>query len=112
MVLALIPAALLVLVAAVAGVRLRALAAERDRLAAEVSSLRAGVTALEATAAELRTSEAAYRGLVDEASDWVWATDHVGTLTFSNPAGKAILGYPDLVGVPAAEPPIPTTVPR
>src|SRR5690348_11908201 len=103
MVLALIPAALLVLVAAVAGVRLRALGAERDRLAAEVSSLRAGVTALEATAAGLRASEAAYRGLVDEAADWVWAADHVGTLTFSNAAGAAMLGYADLVGVPAAE---------
>src|SRR5919206_186190 len=76
---------------------------ELDRLTAEVASLRAGVTALEATAAELRASEAAYRDLVDEASDWVWAADHVGTLTFSNPAGRAMLGYGDLVGVPAAE---------
>src|SRR5690349_16520294 len=103
MVLALIPAVLLVLVAVAAGVRLRALAAERDRLTAEASSLRASVAALEATAAELRASETAYRGLVDEASDWVWAADHVGTLTFSNPAGRAMLGYADLVGVPAAE---------
>src|SRR5436190_24385332 len=77
MLLALIPAALLVLVATVAGVRLRALAAERDRLTAEVSTLRASVTALEATAGELRAGEAAYRGLVEEASDWVWAADHV-----------------------------------
>src|SRR4051812_46602233 len=103
MVLALIPATLLVLVAAVAGVRLRALAAERDRLVAEVAGLRAGVTALEATADRLRASEAAYRSLVDEASDWVWTVDHVGTLTFSNRAGSAMLGYGDLVGVPAAE---------
>src|SRR5690348_3818915 len=103
MVLALIPAVLLVLVAAVAGVRLRALAAERDRLAAEGDTLRAQVSALEATAAELRASETAYRGLVDEASDWVWAADHVGTLTFSNPAGSAMLGHADLVGRPAAE---------
>src|SRR5947207_10140020 len=103
MLLALVLAVLLVLVTAVAGVRLRALDAARHRLAAEVSALRAGVSALEATAAELRASEAAYRGLVDEASDWVWAADHVGTLTFSNPAGRAMLGYADLVGVPAAE---------
>src|SRR3954470_9515762 len=52
---------------------------------------------------DLRASEAAYRALVDAAPDWMWACDPDGTLTFSNPAGAALLGQDDLVGQPLAE---------
>src|SRR5919206_383827 len=45
-----------------------------------------------------RASEASYRALVDAAPDWIWTCDPDGTLTFSNPAGEALLGHPDLVG--------------
>jgi c-di-GMP phosphodiesterase len=103
MVLALIPAAVLAVVAAVAFARLRAVSGERDRIAADSAALRTSFAALEREAAEVRASEAAYRALVDEAGDWMWAADEVGVLTFSNPAGSALLGYDSLVGVAAAE---------
>ena len=35
---------------------------------------------------------------MEDAGDWVWATDADGTLTFSNAAGAALLGHEDLVG--------------
>src|SRR3954470_15690900 len=75
----------------------RAAAAEH---AAEQSERIAG---LERAADDLRASEAAYRALVDAAPDWMWACDPDGTLTFSNPAGAALLGQDDLVGEPLAD---------
>ena len=45
----------------------------------------------------LEESEALYRDLVENASDWLWQT-HDGVFTYSNPAVERILGYrPDEV---------------
>jgi EAL and modified HD-GYP domain-containing signal transduction protein len=72
------------------------LAAERDRLQEKVAKLE---TELSAAAQEAAT----YRPLVEEAGDWVWETDAEGVITFSNPAGAALLGVEDLVGRNAKE---------
>src|SRR5690349_4769645 len=77
--------------------------AERERATAEARDQRARIVALERAADDLRASEAAYRALVDAAPDWMWACDTDGVLTFSNPAGEALLGRDDLVGKPLAE---------
>src|SRR5262245_3107730 len=76
---------------------------DRERATAEARDQSARIAALEKAADELRASEAAYRALVDAAPDWMWACDTEGVLTFSNPAGEALLGRDDLVGQPLAE---------
>src|SRR4051812_43582140 len=77
--------------------------AERAAAAADAAEQRERIAALERAADDLRASEAAYRALVDAAPDWMWASDPDGRLTFSNPAGAALLGQDDLVGQPLAE---------
>jgi PAS domain-containing protein len=78
---------------------LKALEAERVRLAAEGDALRAQLEERGRALDELTP----YRGMVDATEDWVWAVDEHGTLTFSNPAGVALLGHADLVGRSLAE---------
>jgi PAS domain S-box-containing protein len=41
----------------------------------------------------LRESEEKFRAIVETTSEWIWATDRRGLLTYSNPAVKTILGY-------------------
>lgn len=101
MIVAAVLAVVLVAVMIVAGVRLQATSrraqeaeAERDRLKAEREQLRAQLADRDRTVEELTP----YRGLVDAAADWVWATDEQGTITFSNAAGAELLGHEDLVG--------------
>ncbi len=92
-------AGVLLVVVIVIGLRLRATGerataaeAERDRLKAEGDALRAQLAERDRTVRELTP----YRGFVEDAGDWVWATDADGTLTFSNAAGAALLGHEDL----------------
>ena len=99
-------AGVLVVVVLVAALRLRAagrraaaLEAERARLEADGAALRAQLAEREQEVAELTP----YRGVVETAEDWVWATDAQGTITFSNAAGAALLGHEDLVGRSLAE---------
>jgi c-di-GMP phosphodiesterase len=83
--------AVVVIVAALqlrsAGRRAQALETEQEQLKADINLLKAQLGALQP-----------YRGLVQGASDWVWAADEEGTLTLSNPAGAALLGHEDLIG--------------
>ncbi len=53
----------------------------------------------------LRESEAKYRRLVESTTDWVWACDVEGVLTFSNGAIRRFLGYEvnDVVGTSVFE---------
>jgi PAS domain S-box-containing protein len=53
----------------------------------------------------LRESEAKYRRLVESTTDWVWASDAKGVLTFSNGAIRGLLGYEvnDVVGTSVFE---------
>jgi EAL and modified HD-GYP domain-containing signal transduction protein len=81
------------------GARASAAEAERDRLKAEGDALRAQLAERDRTVRELTP----YRGFVEEAGDWVWATDADGRITFSNAAGAALLGHEDLVGRSLAE---------
>jgi EAL and modified HD-GYP domain-containing signal transduction protein len=72
--------------------------ADRARAAAEGVAQSDRIAALERAADDLRASEASYRALVDAAPDWIWTCDPDGNLTFSNPAGEALLGHADLDG--------------
>jgi c-di-GMP phosphodiesterase len=99
-------AGVLVVVVIVAAVRLRstgqraaAAEAERDRLKAEGEALRAQLAQRDKAVEELTP----YRGLVEDAGDWVWATDAEGTITFSNAAGAQLLGHDELVGLSLAD---------
>jgi EAL and modified HD-GYP domain-containing signal transduction protein len=71
---------------------------------ATVSAARGAVVVLrDVTVAEreldgLRRSEAELRGVVETAEDWVWVADRRGVITYSNPAGRALLGREDLIG--------------
>jgi PAS domain S-box-containing protein len=51
-------------------------------------------------AEELRETKENFRSIVETTNEWIWSMDLGGTLTYSNPAIKEILGYlPDeLVG--------------
>ena len=96
--------AVLALALAVALWRVAARAkADRERAAAAAAAQSERIAALERAADELRASEASYRALVDAAPDWIWTCDPDGSLTFSNPAGEALLGLEDLVGRPLAD---------
>ncbi len=77
--------------------------AARARLAAEREELREKVAKLEGELSAAKQEAATYRPLVEEAGDWVWETDADGVITFSNPAGAALLGVEDLVGRNATE---------
>jgi EAL and modified HD-GYP domain-containing signal transduction protein len=77
--------------------------AARARLAGEREELRERVAALEGELGAAKLEAATYRPLVEEAGDWMWETDAEGVITFSNPAGSALLGVEDLVGQDAAE---------
>ncbi len=101
MIVAAVLAGVLLVVLIVVGVRLQATGrraqeaeAERDRLKAESAQLRGQLAERDRTVQELTP----YRGLVEDAGDWVWATDADGTITFSNAAGAELLGHEDLVG--------------
>jgi c-di-GMP phosphodiesterase len=72
--------------------------AARARLAVERDELREQVARLEGELSSAREEASTYRPLVEEAGDWVWETDAEGVITFSNPAGAALLGREDLVG--------------
>jgi EAL and modified HD-GYP domain-containing signal transduction protein len=105
-ILAAVLAVALVAVIVAAGLALRAarrradaIEAERARVAGEAAALRKALGEREREVAELTP----YRGLVEDAGDWVWATDAEGTITFSNAAGAALLGRDDLVGTKLAE---------
>src|SRR3954465_6206418 len=77
--------------------------AARARLAAEREELWEKVARLEGDLSAAREEASRYRTLVQEAGDWVWETDADGVITFSNPAGAALLGVEDLVGRNAKE---------
>src|SRR3954467_7017210 len=77
--------------------------AARARLAAEREELWEKVARLEGDLSAAREEASRYRTLVEEAGDWVWETDADGVITFSNPAGAALLGVEDLVGRNAKE---------
>src|SRR4051812_26709945 len=77
--------------------------AARARLAAEREELWEKVARLEGELSAAKLEAATYRPLVEEAGDWVWETDADGVITFSNPAGAALLGVEDLVGRNAKE---------
>src|SRR3954452_21055312 len=100
-------AGVVALIALAAAIRLllvsRRAQADRERAAADAEAQRERIAALERAADDLRASEAAYRALVDAAPDWMWACDPDGVLTFSNPAGAALLAHADLTGRPLAE---------
>src|SRR5262245_14635161 len=89
----------LVVVAIVAGLKVRADAKRAADQDAEIATLRADVNLLKAQASALEP----YRELVQGAPDWVWAADENGTITLSNPAGAVLLGRDDLVGCKLAE---------
>ena len=106
MILVAVLAAVLVLVIVAAAIRLRALGreaaaleTERARLAAEGEGLRAQLEQRQRELDEL----APYRELVEAGEDWIWAVDEHGRLTYSNPAGAALLGHDPLVGRTLAE---------
>ena len=63
----------------------RALANGNEALRAEI----AGRSQVEQA---LRESEEKFRAIVETTSEWIWAIDRRGLLTYSNPAVKAILG--------------------
>ena len=103
-----VAAAVLAVVAAGVGVRLLVVARRAQGRPARKPpprrpTQRERIAALERAADDLRASEQAYRALVEAAPDWMWACDPDGTLTFSNPAGAALLGDDDLVGQPLAD---------
>jgi len=77
--------------------------AARARLAKEREELWEKVAKLEGELGAAKQEAATYRPLVEEAGDWVWETDGDGVITFSNPAGAALLGIEDLVGHNARE---------
>jgi PAS domain S-box-containing protein len=52
------------------------------------------VTERRRTEEALRESEEKYRFLVETTNEWIWACDVAGTITYSNPATEATLGYP------------------
>src|SRR4051794_24022510 len=84
----------LVVVAIVAGLRLRAAARDAAELEAERARLAGELRERELEVAELKP----YRWVVDAAPDWIWVTDGEGRITLSNPAGAQLLGHEDLTG--------------
>ena len=94
MIVALVVAGVLAVVAIVLVVRLRASSAQVLALEAEKARLAGALATRESEVSALRP----YREAVDAAADWIWAADREGRITFSNPAGSALLGYDDLVG--------------
>ncbi len=99
-------AVVLVVVGVAAFIRLRAVEAERDAAEAERSRLAAEVEAQRERLAELRGQVdelIPYRDAVDAAEDWLWAVDEDGRLRFSSPAGAALLGRDELIGLTLAE---------
>ena len=106
MIAALVLAVVLIAVVAIAVTRVRALEGERRTLESERARLAAEGEQLRAQLAERRRSLdelIPYRDAVDAAEDWIWATDEDGTLRFSSPAGAALLGRDELVGVALTE---------
>jgi len=105
-ILAVVLAVVLVVVVVAAAVALRRLRAQRDAVEAERARLAAEGEALRAQVAELRDEVdglTPYRDAVDTAEDWLWTVDEAGTLRFSSPAGAALLGRDDLLGMPLAD---------
>src|SRR4051812_43726545 len=94
MLVGLVAAGLAAIVAVVLGVRLQAAARRTAELEAERARLAASLSARERDLQAL----APYRAAVDGAGDWIWATDGEGRLTFSNAAGRELLGRDDLAG--------------
>jgi EAL and modified HD-GYP domain-containing signal transduction protein len=110
MVVAIVIAAVLAVVAGILFARLRtaseradSLEATRARLAAEGEGLRERVATLESQLGDARGETERLRPHVEHAADWIWETDAAGVLTFSNPAGAALLGVEELVGASAVE---------
>ncbi|HEY6887709.1 MAG TPA: PAS domain-containing protein, partial [Solirubrobacter sp.] len=106
MIAALVLAVVLIAVIVIAVTRVRALEGERRTLESERARLAAEGEQLRAQLAERRRSLdelIPYRDAVDAAQDWIWATDEDGTLRFSSPAGAALLGRDELVGVALTE---------
>jgi EAL and modified HD-GYP domain-containing signal transduction protein len=103
---ALILAVVLIVVGVTAVIRVRGLESERRALESERARLVAEGEQLRAQLVERRRSLdelIPYRDAVDAAEDWIWATDEEGALCFSNPAGAALLGRVDLVGLALSE---------
>ncbi len=50
----------------------------------------------------LRSSEEAFRAIIETSKDWIWATSMDGIITYSNPAIQSILGYTEneMIGKP------------
>lgn len=69
--------------------------------AAQLSSL----IAQKAAQTELRRSEAMFRAVADTANDCIVSIDSAGRITYVNPEGSRLFGYPDgaLVGAPVTD---------
>jgi EAL and modified HD-GYP domain-containing signal transduction protein len=106
LIVAVVLAVVLIVVGVTAAIRVRrlqderrALESERARLASEGEQLRAQLAERRRELDELIP----YRDAVDAAQDWIWAVDEEGRIRFSNPAGVALLGRDELVGVALTE---------
>jgi PAS domain S-box-containing protein len=51
------------------------------------------ITARKQAELALAASEEKFRSIVESTTDWIWAMDGQGLLTYSNPATRAVLGY-------------------
>ncbi len=76
---------------------------EIEELAASFNQMAA---ALRSNLNQLRDSEEKYRSLVTSMRDGLFQTDSMGVITFINPSGAEILGYPDfndVLGKPVSQ---------
>jgi PAS domain S-box-containing protein len=64
-----------------------------EALAKPNEALRAQIAERTRVEQALRESEEKLRAIVETTSEWIWATDRRGLLTYSNPGVKSILGY-------------------
>jgi c-di-GMP phosphodiesterase len=99
MLVGLVLAGLAAIVAVVLGVRLSTATRRNAELEAERARLAGSLAAREHELQAL----APYRAAVEGAADWIWAADGDGQITFSNPAGRELLGHEELVGRRLAE---------
>jgi len=69
-------------------------ASERGRVEAEVAAYRAHhERTIEQRLSRVRESEARFRGLLENLSDWIWEVDANGVYTYASPGIRRLLGY-------------------